>query len=134
MLPQKASIIVRISVRSREEIPMPIVGYLLRNHLGVEFAGTNTALEEIELPAFAPGDVYTIDFHLELPELYPGHFSFTPAIANGTVDSYQVCDWIDNAITLQAEKGRQVYGFLHLPCQIRVNAVVKSRVPVGEKP
>ncbi|MBI2819053.1 MAG: ABC transporter ATP-binding protein [Acidobacteria bacterium] len=134
LLPQKASIIVRISVRAREEISMPIVGYLLRNHLGVEFAGTNTALEEIELPSFAPGDVYTIDFHLDLPEFYPGHFSFTAAIANGTIDSYEVCDWIDNAITLQAEKGRQVYGFLHLPCQIRVNAVVKSRVPVGEKP
>jgi homopolymeric O-antigen transport system ATP-binding protein len=134
LLPQQASIIVRISVRACEEIAKPIVGYLLRNHLGVEFAGTNTALEEIELPSFAPGDVYTIDFQLELPEFYPGHFSFTPAIANGTVDSYQVCDWIDNAITLQAEKGRQVYGFLHLPCQIRVNAMLKGRVPVGEKP
>jgi len=134
LLPQKASIIVRISVRARQEIAMPIVGYLLRNHLGIEFAGTNTALEEFELPGFAPGDVYTIDFHLELPEFYPGHFSFTPAIANGTVDSYEVCDWIDNAITLQAEKGRQVYGFLHLPCLIRVNSVVSNRVPVGEKP
>lgn len=134
LLPQKASIIVRISVRARQQIAMPIVGYLLRNHLGVEFAGTNTALEEVELPSFSPGDVYTIDFHLELPEFYPGHFSFTPAISNGTVDSYEVCDWIDNAITLQAEKGRPIYGFLHLPCQIRVNAAARNRVPVGEKP
>jgi homopolymeric O-antigen transport system ATP-binding protein len=133
LLPQKSAIIVRISVRARQEIAMPIVGYLLRNHLGVEFAGTNTALEEVELPSFAPGDVYTIDFHLQLPEFYPGHFSFTPAISNGTVDSYEVCDWIDNAITLQAERGRPVYGFLHLPCQIRVNSAVRGGVPVGEQ-
>jgi hypothetical protein len=132
LLPQKAPILVRISVRARRDVVMPIVGFLIRNHLGVEFAGTNTALEEVDLPAFAPGDIYTVDFRLELPELYPAHFSFTPAVANGTVESYEICDWIENAVTLQAEKGRKVYGFLHLPCAVRVNAVVKGRVPVGE--
>jgi len=137
LLPQKAAIVVRISVRARDEVPMPIVGFLIRNHLGVELAGTNTALEDIELPAFAPGDVYTIDFLLDLPEIYPAHFSFTPAVANGTIESYEVCDWIENAVTLQAEKGRKVYGFFHLPCQVRVNSIVKNRMPVagpiGEK-
>ncbi|MBI3933727.1 MAG: ABC transporter ATP-binding protein [Acidobacteria bacterium] len=131
LLPQKASIVVRISVQALEEVAMPIVGFLIRNHLGVELAGTNTALEDIELPPFAPGDVYTIDFHLDLPELYPAHFSFTPAVANGTIESYDVCDWIENAVTLQAEKGRKVYGFLHLPCQVQVNSVIKNPVPVG---
>ena len=72
-----------------------------------------------------------IDFHLELPELYPAHFSFTPAIANGTLESFEVCDLIDNAIVLQAEKGRQVYGFLHFPCQIRVHAVSGPAAPAG---
>src|SRR5262249_52673602 len=74
ILPQKSEIVVRISVRARTVVPMPIVGFLIRNHLGVELAGTNTALEEIELPAFEPDDIYTIDFHLDLPELYPAHF------------------------------------------------------------
>jgi homopolymeric O-antigen transport system ATP-binding protein len=137
MLPQRASIVVRISVRARETVPMPIVGFLIRNHLGVELAGTNTALEEIDLPPFAPGDVYTFDFEIDLPELYPAHFSFTPAVASGTVETYDVCDWIENAVTLEAEKGRKVYGFLHLPCRIRVNAMMKSPATVagavGEK-
>jgi hypothetical protein len=132
LLPQKAPIIVRISVRARSIVAQPIVGFLIRNHLGVELAGTNTALDEMELPVLEPGDICTFDFHLDLPELYPAHFSFTPAVADGTIDQYVVCDWIENAITLQAEKGRQVYGFIHLPCRIRVNQVVKSRVPVGE--
>lgn len=133
LLPQKALVVVRISVRARKEVTMPIVGFLIRNHLGVEFAGTNTALEDIELPAFAPGDVYTVDFRLQLPELYPSHFSFTPAVANGTIEAYEFCDCIENAVTLQAEKGRQVYGFLHFPCQIQVNAVLRGSVPVGEQ-
>ena len=130
-LPVKASIIVRISVRANAEVTMPVVGFLIRNHLGIELAGTNTAVEEIELPSFSAGDIYTIDFHLQLPELYPGHFSFTPAVANGTLEVFEVCDWIDNAISLQAEKGRFVYGYIHVPCRVQVNAMTQARVRVG---
>ena len=131
LLPLKARILLRLSLRARTEIARPIVGFLMRNHLGVELAGTNSALEDVELPPFSPGDVYTIDFLLQLPELYPAHFSFTVAVANGTLEAYEICDWIDNAVTLQAEKGRKVYGFLHIPCQIRVNAVTKGPVHAG---
>jgi hypothetical protein len=131
LLPQAGNIVVRISVRAIHEVTMPIVGFLIRNHLGVELAGTNTALEEVELPAFGPGDVYTIDFHLQLPELYPSHFSFTPAVASGTIETYEVCDWVDNAISLQAEKGRHVYGYIHFPCRVKVNAMTSPRVRVG---
>ncbi len=130
LLPQKEGIIVRLSLRAQAEVALPIVGILIRNHLGVELAGSNTALEETDLPALNPGDVYTIDFHFQLSELYPAHFSFTPAISNGTLEDYQVCDWIDNAVTLQAEKGRHIYGYFHFPCRIHVNAVTKGRVQV----
>ncbi|OFW07790.1 MAG: hypothetical protein A3G20_01500 [Acidobacteria bacterium RIFCSPLOWO2_12_FULL_59_11] len=130
LLPQKAPIVVRISVRAQTEVSMPIVGFQMRNHLGVDLAGTNTALEDILLPSFNPGDIYTVDFHLDLPELYPAHFSFTAAVANGTLEAFEVCDLIENAITLQAEKGRVVYGYLHFPCKIRVNAVTKAGVRV----
>ncbi|MBI4463312.1 MAG: ABC transporter ATP-binding protein [Acidobacteria bacterium] len=133
LLPQKAPVIVRISVRANAEVPLPIVGFLMRNHLGIELAGTNTALEGIELPALGAGDIYTIDFHLELPELYPAHFSFTPAISNGTLETYEVCDLIENAITLQAEKGRAVYGYLHFPCRVRVNAALKTLPVEGRR-
>lgn len=119
----KSTLVVRISVRAREEIAMPIVGFMVRNHLGVDFSGTNTAREEYELPAMAAGDIVTVDFHLEVPELYPGSFSFSPAIADGTLVAYKMCDWIDNAITCQmANSDGQVYGFLRMPCRVELNA------------
>ena len=132
LLPQSATIVVRISVKVHSEVPMPNVGFLIRNHLGVDLAGTNTALEDVDLPPFLPGDVYTFDFQLQLPELYPSHFSFTPAVANGTLETYEVCDWVENAITLQAETGRLVYGYLHFPCEVRVNSVTKTHVRASE--
>ena len=123
LLEPKSRFIVRISVRAKGDVPLPIVGFMLRNHLGIDFAGTNTAREGFELASMAPGDVYTFDFHLDLPELYPSSFSFSPAIADGTLQSYQMCDWIDNALALQMGHGEgQIYGFLHLPCRVEVNA------------
>ena len=123
LLPPDETVIVRVSVQAARETPLPIVGFMLRNHLGVDFSGTNTALEDTELPSLHSGDTLTVDFHLSLPELYPGHFSFSPAIANGTLEGYEMCDWIDNAITLQMEKRREMYGHFRMPCRVEVRAV-----------
>lgn len=122
LLAPRSRIIVRISVRAKADLARPIVGFMLRNHLGIDFSGTNTAREGHELPPMQAGDIYTVDFHLELPELYPASFSFSPAIADGSLVSYRMCDWIDNALTLQMGHGAgQIYGYLHFPCRVELN-------------
>src|SRR6185295_8131755 len=85
LLEPQSRIVVRISVRAKDEVPMPIVGFMMRNHLGMDFSGTNTAREGYELAPMAAGDVVTVDFHLDMPELYPASFSFSPAVADGTL-------------------------------------------------
>jgi hypothetical protein len=123
LLEPGSRIIVRISVRAKSDIPQPNVGFMLRNHLGIDFSGTNTSREGFDLPPMTAGDICTLDFHVDLPELYPAFFSFSPAIADGNHHSYTMCDWIDNAITLQMGHGEaQVYGYIHLPCRIELNA------------
>jgi ABC-type polysaccharide/polyol phosphate transport system ATPase subunit len=122
LLEPQSRIVVRISVRANEEINLPNVGFMLRNHMGLDFAGTNSTREGLELPPMLPGDIYTVDFHVDLPELYPSSFSFSPAIADGTLHSYRMCDWIDNAIALQMAPGeRPMYGYMHLPCRVELN-------------
>jgi ABC-type polysaccharide/polyol phosphate transport system ATPase subunit len=132
LLEPSSTIVVRISVRAKEEVSLPIVGFMLRNHLGMDFSGTNTARLGFELPPMERDDVYTVDFHLQVPELYPSAFSFTPAIADGTLASYKTCDWIDNAITLQMGHGDgQIYGYMHFPCRVEVNSRLR---PQNEAP
>jgi len=110
-------------VRAHAAVDNPIVGFMLRNQLGIDFAGTNTARDGRELSPLAPGDIVTVDFHLDLPELYPASFSFSPAIADGDLSAYAMCDWIDNAISLQMSRSeQQIYGYIHLPCRVEVNA------------
>jgi lipopolysaccharide transport system ATP-binding protein len=118
-------VVVRISVRARQAVPSPIVGFMMRNHLGLDFSGANSSREGYDLPPMAPGDLYTVDFHLTLPELYPAHFSLSPAIANGTLRGYEMCDWIDNAITVQVAPGDgEVYGYVRIPCRVQLNSTI----------
>ena len=132
LLEPSSTIIVRISVRAKDELLLPIVGFMLRNHMGLDFAGTNTAREGIDLAPMAAGDVYTVDFHLQLPELYPSAFSFSPAIADGTLRGYKICDWIDNAIVLHMSPGEEeVYGHVHLPCRVQVNRSLSKSPPAA---
>jgi ABC-type polysaccharide/polyol phosphate transport system ATPase subunit len=133
LLEPASTVVVRISVHAKEVIPRPIVGYMLRNHLGIDFSGTNTTRLGLELPTMLPGDIHTVDFHVDLPELYPGAFSLSPAIADGDLVTYRICDWIDNAITLQMCHGNgQVYGYMHLPCRVDVDAKLVSSTSLAE--
>ena len=127
------AIVVRISVRAKAEIELPVVGFMMRNHLGLDFAGTNTSREDFPLPPMNPGDLFTVDFHLALPELYPSSFSFSPAIADGTLHRYTMCDWIDNAIALQMGRGKaEVYGHVHLPCRVTLNQRLSPETRIAE--
>jgi len=124
-LRSSTTVVVRISARAKRNLDRPIVGFMFRNHLGVDFAGTNTAREGYMLPQLAAGETCTVDFYIELPELYASTFSFSPAIADGTLEHYAICDWIDNATVLPMEKSEApIYGQFHFPCRIEVNSKI----------
>ena len=42
MLEPNSRIVVRISVRAKADVALPMVGFMLRNQLGMDFSGTNT--------------------------------------------------------------------------------------------
>ena len=135
LLDPGSRIVVRISARAKEDIARPNVGFVLRNHLGIDFAGTNTLREGHEMSPMVPGEICTVDFHVDLPVLYPAHFSLSPAIADGSLLSYRMCDWIDNAITLQmGHTDGPVYGYLHLPCRIEINSRLHEPMREERKP
>jgi ABC-type polysaccharide/polyol phosphate transport system ATPase subunit len=122
--------VVRISIKAKANLDRPIVGFVARNHLGVDIVGTNTARERTDLAPMMIGDVCTVDFYLDLPLLYASSFSFSPAVANGTLEHYSTCDWIDNAIVLQMEKSAEtIYGLIHLPCRVAVNERIGAPAP-----
>jgi hypothetical protein len=129
-LRRESTVVVRISVRAKANLDQPIVGFMFRNNLGVDFAGTNTAREGHVLPPMAIGEICTVDFYVDLPALYPSVFSFSPAIADGTLQHYTICDWIDNALVLPMEAGdAPIYGQFHFPCRVEVNSRIGAGAP-----
>lgn len=121
MLVPRQGATVRIRVRAKDLLTAPNVGFMMRNHLGIDFAGTNTRREGYTMDPMQPGEVRAVNFHIELPELYAGTFSFAPAIADGDLREYEICDWIDNALVLpMARSHGEIYGYLHLPCRVQV--------------
>lgn len=127
LLEPSSTVVVRISIRAKGTLDRPIVGFMFRNHLGVDFAGTNTARERFDLEPMFEGDIATVDFYVDLPPLYASSFSFSPAVANGTLEQYSMCDWIDNAVVLQMQKSDEpIYGQFHLPCRVQVNQKIEG--------
>ncbi|MEP6714625.1 MAG: ABC transporter ATP-binding protein [Terriglobia bacterium] len=119
LMTPESRITVRISVRANCPIDRPDVGFVMRNHLGLDFSHTSALGEGRRLSALHPDEVLTVDFQLSIPELYPGAFSFTPWLA--AADDY--CDWVDNAVTVQMARGEgPVYGYVQWPCRIEMDA------------
>ena len=119
MIP-RSRILVRISARSHRDLTRADIGVRLRNHLGLDFAATSAAREGHPAGFMKAGETITADFHFDIPELYPGAFSFSPWISDLAADT--VCDVIDNAVTVQMAQGDgPVYGYIQVPCRVEVN-------------
>ena len=109
---------LRMRVTAKSIIAAPIVGFLVRNEKGENIFGTNSARENHPLPLLNPGDEQVIDFHLNAPHLAPGQYSISVAISNGTLDQYEICDYIEDAIAFRVEPhARPVTGYMELPCR-----------------
>jgi ABC-type polysaccharide/polyol phosphate transport system ATPase subunit len=132
MMPQ-SRILIRISFRANEDLLRPAAGFMLRNHLGLDFTDTDTEREGHSLPAMRNGEVCTVDFHLDIPEFYPGTFSFSPSVFDIPVGEISICDWIDNAVTVQMARGEgPVYGYIQLPCRIESSRMEPGMAKPGE--
>jgi hypothetical protein len=116
-----SAIVVRVSVRAKSNLERPIVGVTFRDERGVDLAGSNTASEGYPLSPLQAGDVTTIDFHLNIPTLYSTSLSFSPAVANGTLERFAVCDWIDNAVVQMAPLDGRMYGHFRFRCRVEAN-------------
>ncbi len=119
-----------VSVRFERDTADPIVGFTVRDKLGVEMASSNTSYEESALPAARAGDVYTAAFDIQVPPLRPGSYSISPAVARGNIWEHRIEDWIDNAYILNLADTGLIYGQMRWPVQVRYRR--RRRHPVAE--
>lgn len=121
---------VRISVAFKADVSVPNVGFMLKNRLGLYLTGTNVLMEGSAIPPQAKGSVLTVEFRLSLPVLSTGNYSLAPAVVDGTLEDYAICDWIENAYVLEIVTATLVHGLVRLPCQVEIRA--SRPAPVSE--
>jgi lipopolysaccharide transport system ATP-binding protein len=126
-------ICIRISVEFQADVAQPNVGFMLRNRLGEDVAGTNVMHEGMRLPTARPGERLSVDFIMDLPFLQAGFYHLSPAVADGGLNQYEMCDWIDNATVIEVIQRSETYGHLRIPTRVRAMTVLDNRLqPVLE--
>jgi hypothetical protein len=114
---------VRISVEFLADVTHPNVGFMLRNRLGQDVTGTNVMFEGERLAAGKAGDRLSVDFVMDLPFLHSGFYYFSPAVADGELNQYEMCDWIDNACAIELAERTTTYGHIRIPVRVRAMPV-----------
>jgi lipopolysaccharide transport system ATP-binding protein len=120
---------IRISARFNGDIEQPIIGYTLRDRMGIEISASNTSCIGHYLPRAQKGQTMTSDFQIELPHLVAGSYSISPAVAKGSALSHDMCDWIDNAWAFTIRSQEMIYGILRMNVDVRnyVSLVVGNK-------
>lgn len=95
-------LVLRLSFRVTADIGSPIAGFLFRNSRGENIFGSNTARENYPLPPMAAEDAHNVEFHWSLPDLAPGDYRISVAVADGNIEDFRVCDYIEDAIEVNA--------------------------------
>jgi len=122
-------ICIRISVEFVSTVEHPNIGFMLRNRLGQDVTGTNAIFEGERLHRAHHGDRLSVDFILDLPYLQAGFYYLSPAVADGMLDQYDMCDWIDNACAIEVIERTNTYGHLRVPMRVRTTIVGSIATP-----
>jgi lipopolysaccharide transport system ATP-binding protein len=112
-------ITVRISAEFKADVERPILGFTLRDRLGVDVSACNTSYEGRFLPPARPGQILTSDFQIQLPRLAVGSYSISPAVAKGDLVRHDMCDWIDNALVFHLGDEDMIYGVFKMDVEVR---------------
>ena len=122
---------VRISVEFLKAVGQPNIGFMLRNRLGEDVTGTNVMFEGEQLPPARAGDRMSVDFIMDLPLLQKGFYHFSPAVAEGSLKQYEMCDWVENACAIEVVQRTTTHGHIRIPMRVRAVTLPSetSRVP-----
>jgi lipopolysaccharide transport system ATP-binding protein len=110
--------VIRISAQCKQDVDRPIIGYTIRDRLGVEMSGCNTSYAGQPLPPARKGQIITSDFRVKFPNLAPGSYSISPAVAKGSVLRHDMCDWIDNALVFALASQILIYGMMRMDVDV----------------
>jgi lipopolysaccharide transport system ATP-binding protein len=109
-------IILQIQCVAHTDLPQPIIGFYIRDRLGLNLFGENTyrTYENAPMPV-TDGEVFVAEFQFEMPYLPSGSYSISCAIANGTQLEHVQHHWYDEALIFEVASSFVVRGLVGIP-------------------
>lgn len=125
---------LRMVAEADRDLTQANLGFMLRDKKGLDVTGSNLEFEGVETPNLYKGQTLQVEFRIDLPELPPGSYSFSLAIAEGNGSASRILDWVDNACILQLHSSREVLGHMRLAVEPIVNQPRESEKRMPPQP
>ncbi len=88
-------------LESLGDIKNPVVGFLVKNRLGIEIFGFNNISLRTELPPLRVGENYLVEFEFVWPLIAKDNYSISIAVADGNLESLVMHHWIHDVLTVE---------------------------------
>lgn len=105
---------LRIVVRADEAIDQPIFGFYIKDRLGQNLLGENSATDEASSVSLAPGEYVSASFRFAWPALATGSYALTVAIADGVMDDHIQRHWLHDAVIFDVISSSARHGLVGL--------------------
>ena len=97
-----AEVELRITARAERALTRPILGFLVRDHLGQTVLGDNSFYAYRDMPLAVPaGERFTATFRFQFPYLAIGVYTLAPSINEGTQADHIQLHWIEDGLVLR---------------------------------
>lgn len=107
-----------LAVKCHGAIDMPMVGFVIKDLLGIELIKTNSDAEDCPLKACRENGMMRLTFSFVLPHFRSGSYAISAGFGNGTIDHHTAYDWIENLAVFTIESMRECYGLVRTPINI----------------
>jgi lipopolysaccharide transport system ATP-binding protein len=114
-------LILTFDLLLKETLQKPIVGFGISNRLGLMIIGVHDPLETVEeRELFQAGSRVAVSYDFSWPDLEPGVYSFTVAIADGVMEDHQQQHWIHEALMVDCIRDEGLDGMLGIDYSLKV--------------
>ena len=82
------------------------------------------------MPAIEPAIVSAVSFTWTAPRLVKQRYTFTIALAEGDLNAFEVCDYVEDLLSLDFDgPDSSDAGYIQLPCRVRAEISEASAIP-----
>lgn len=107
---------LRISYTSTIDLQRPMIGFKVKNRLGLGVFGDNTDLSFRDNPVPTPaGKLCVATFDFTMPRLPSGEYMLDVAISDGVQENNRMLNWKYDVLVLRVEASHIVHGMVGVP-------------------